>query len=203
MNWVTHKQAGMTFVEMIVIISVYTILVLVIFTSVTSLYKQNSYAMTQASEVDNARRGMTKWQLDTKEMTVGADGTYPIDVIDEHHLTFYGDTDLDNSVELIEYKLASTTLTKYVYDPSGSPATYNTSSPDSEEILSLYVQNINQGVPTFTYFDNFGNQLSSTSPIIDVRYIKAEIIVNIDPVQTPGEFLLRSSVAPRNLKDNL
>lgn len=198
-----HKTTGMTFIEMIVIISIYTLLVLAIFTSVTSLYRQNSYAMSQANEVDNARRGMMKWQQDAKEMATGADGTYPIDVIDEHHLAFYGDTDLDNSVEYIEYVVASTTLTKYIYDPSGMPPTYNLSTPSAEETLSLYVQNINQGVPTFTYYDNDSNQLSSTSPVIDVRYVKAQIIVNIDPIQSPGEFMLKSSVAPRNLKDNL
>ncbi|MCA9358299.1 hypothetical protein KC902_03495 [Candidatus Kaiserbacteria bacterium] len=203
MRSVKHKTAGMTFIEMIVIISVYTVLVLVIFSSVTSLYRQNSYAMSQANEVDNARRGIMKWQQDTKEMTTGADGTYPVDVIDEHHMAFYGDTDLDNSVEYVEYILASTTLTKYIYDPVGTPPVYNLGTPSAEETLSLYVQNINQGVPTFTYFDNDGTQLSSTSPVIDVRYVKAQIIVNIDPVQSPGEFMLKSSVAPRNLKDNL
>lgn len=197
------SQSGITFVEMIVIIGIGTVLLLVISTTIVNLYKTNAYAFAQGGEVDNARRGVTQFNRDAKEMTVAEDGNYPVNVIDEHHFGYFSDTDLDESVEYVEYILAGTTLTKYTYDPTGTPPSYDFSTPDSETILSLYVQNINQGIPTFTYFDNAGNQLASTSPIIDVRYITAELIVNIDPVRAPGEFMLRTSLAPRNLKDNL
>lgn len=198
-----NSKMGMTLVELVVIIGIYTVLLLAITNTVSELYKTNSYAFAQAQEVDNARRGITQWNRDTKEMTTAEDGTYPVAVIDEHHFSYYSDTDLDNSVEYVEYILATTTLKKYTYKSTGTPATYDLNTPDSEQILSLYVQNINQGTSTFTYFDNAGTQLSSTSPIINVKYIKAQIIVNIDPVHSPGEFMLRSSLAPRNLKDNL
>lgn len=197
------EQKGMTLVELIVTISLYTILMLAISSSVFNLYQSNSYAVAQAGEINNARIGMTEWGSNTKEMTTAEDGTYPVVVMEEHRFGYYSDIDQDSSVEYIEYILSGTTLTRYTYDPSGSPATYNLTTPDSEKTLSLYVQNINQSIPTFLYYDNAGNQLTATSPIIDLRYIKAQIIVNIDPVKSPGEFMLRSSVAPRNLKDNL
>lgn len=193
----------MTFVEMIVVISIASILLLVITNSIVNLYRSNSVALAQSGEVEQARRGMTEWSQDVKEMTNAEDGTFPVAIIDEHHFGYYSDTDLDSTVEYVEYILATTTLRKYTYDPTGSPATYDLTTPDSTEILSLYVQNINQGTSTFFYYDNVGNQLSSTSPIIDVRYIKAQFIINIDPNRTPGQFMLRSSIAPRNLKDNL
>lgn len=203
--WSANKtvETGMTLVEAIVSIALFSMILLVIVSSITSLYKTNSYAMAQAGEVDNARRGMTEWSQDAKEMTTAEDGTFPVVVIEEHRFGYYSDTDLDSSVEYVEYHLATTTLTKYTYNPFGSPATYDLSTPDSVHIMSEYVQNISQGVPTFEYFDNTGTKLSSTSPIIDVRYITAQIIVNIDSLRSPGEFMLRSSIAPRNLKDNL
>jgi hypothetical protein len=193
----------MTLIETLVVIGIYTVLMLAITLSIDNLYDLNSYSIAQAGEVDNARRGMTAWNRDAKEMTVAEDGNYPVAVIEEHRFGYYSDTDLDDSVEYVEYVLATTTLTKFTYNPSGSPASYDFTTPDSTEILSRYVQNINQGLPTFEYFDNAGTQLASTSPIIDVRYITAQIIVNIDPIRAPGEFMLRSSLAPRNLKDNL
>jgi type II secretory pathway pseudopilin PulG len=196
-------QTGMTLVETVVAIGIYTILILAITSSITSLYKTNSYALAQANEVDNARRGMTQWNRDTKEMILAEDGTFPLAVIDEHHLGYFSDTDQDLNVEYVEYILASTTLTKYVYNATGSPATYDFTTPDQEQTLSLFVQNINQATSTFFYFDETGAALSSTSPLVDVKYIKAQIIVNIDPFRSPGEFMLRSSIAPRNLKDNL
>jgi len=171
--------------------------------TIVNLYQTNSYTIAQADEVDNARRGITQWNRDVKEMVTGEDGTYPVATIGEHRLGYYSDTDQDDQVEYVEYVLASTTLTKYTYNATGSPVTYDLLNPDIEEILSLYVQNINQGTSTFFYYNNAGNILASTSPLIDVRYIRAQLIVNINPTRSPGEFMLRSSIAPRNLKDNL
>lgn len=198
-----RRQSGMTLVEAVVAIGIFTVLSLAITTSVTSLYSYNAYTIEQANEIDNARRGITQWSRDAKELTTAEDGTYAVAVIDEHTFGYYSDTDLDSTVEYVEYVLATTTLTKYTYNPTGSPATYNLSSPDRAEILSEYVQNINQGTSTFFYYDNVGSALSSTSPIIDVRLIRMQLIVNIDPARSPGEFMLRSSIAPRNVKDNL
>lgn len=202
-NFIQSKQGGMTLVELVVVIGIYSILLLAITTSITSLYQSNSYAMAQANEIDNARRGMTQWNRDAKEMTTAEDGTFPVAVIDEHHFGYFSDTDQDSSVEYVEYILATTTLTKYTYNPSGSPATYNFSTPDGQEILSEFVQNIVEATSTFFYYDDNGNALSSTSPLVNVSYIKAQIVVNIDPLRSPGEFMLRSSIAPRNLKNNL
>ncbi|MCA9359289.1 type II secretion system protein [Candidatus Kaiserbacteria bacterium] len=203
MNKNTNNTSGMTLVELVVVIGIYTVLLLAITASISSLYQSNGYAMAQADEIDNARRGMIQWNRDAKEMTTAEDGTFPVAVIDEHRFGYFSDTDQDSSVEYVEYVLATTTLTKYTYNPTGSPAVYNFASPDSEQILSEYVQNIIQATSTFFYFDSNGNALSSTSPLVNVNYIKAQIIVNIDPLRSPGEFMLRSSIAPRNLKVNL
>lgn len=196
--------AGMTLVEMVVLIGIYTILMLAITSSITNLYKTNSYAFAQAQEVDSARRGMTEWYRDVKEMTTAEDGTFPVAVIEEHRFGYYSDTDQDDAVEYVEYVLSDTTLTKNTYQATGVPATYDLAgSPDSTQILSEYVQNINQSTTTFMYYDEVGIQLNAGSPIINVKYVIAQLIVNIDPVHSPGEFILKTSAAPRNLKDNL
>jgi len=198
-----RSQSGMTLLELLIAIGIYTVLMFAITSSITTFYQYNAYALEQSNEVNNARRGVTQWNRDVKEMITGEDGNWPLSVMNEHRMGYYSDTDQDDSVEYVEYILSSTTLRKFTYNPIGFPATYNKSSPDTVEILSEYVQNINQATSTFFYFDNAGNQLASTSPIISARYIQMQLIVNIDPVRNPGEFMLRSSLAPRNLKDNL
>lgn len=197
------KQQGITLVETVMMIGVYVVLLLAISESIFSLYQNNAYSIAQTEEVDNARRGVIQWHRDVKEMVIGEDGTYPVAVIGAHRFGYFSDTDQDDTVEYVEYVLATTTLTKYTYNATGSPFIYSTTTPDKAETLSLYVQNIVQATSTFFYYDNAYNQLSSTSPIIDVRFIRMQIIVNIDPLKSPGEFMLRSSIAPRNLKDNL
>tara|TARA_B100000508_G_scaffold123897_1_gene106880 strand:- start:12471 stop:13079 length:609 start_codon:yes stop_codon:yes gene_type:complete len=198
-----YIQNGMTLVEMVVVIGVYMLLVGMVFTAAQSLYQSNSYTTAQAREVDNARRGMTKLVRDLREMTYAEDGTFPVTAMEGHRVGFYSDIDKDDSVEFVEYELSTTTLYKRTFNATGSPPTYNLASPDQEDVLSLYVQNINQATSTFFYYDTNNVALSSTSLLTDVRYISAQIIVNVDPIRSPGEFMLRSGVSPRNLKDNL
>ena len=198
------NKSGFTLVEMLVVIAISTVLLLVITAVVTSLYKTNSYQFAEAQEINTARRGLQSWVRDAREMTFAADGAYPVAVLEDNRIGFYSDIDQDLSVEYVEYVLNGTTLEKRIYNPVGTPVVYNTSSPDAVEILSEYIQNFLQGVPIFTYYDSTGVELLSPSAMIsDVRYIRMRIIVNIDPLRSPGEFMLQGSAAPRNLKDNL
>ncbi len=200
---VRNLQTGMTLVEVIVVIGISTLLATTIFTSIQSLYQQNAYSYAQAYEVDNARRGINRFARDVREMTYAEDGSFPVAIMEPHLLAFYSDIDKDNSVEYVEYELSTTTLFKRVFNATGNPPTYNFATPDESIALSLYVQNLTEATSTFFYYDENGAALSASSPLTDVRYIKAQLIVNIDPIQAPGEFMLRMGIAPRNLKDNL
>lgn len=196
-------QSGLTLVEMLVVIGIYTILTGMIFTAAQALYQTNNYSTAQANEIDNARRGMSSFMRDVREMTYAEDGTFPVSEIEDHLISFYSDIDKDDQVEYVEYELVGTVLYKRTYKAIGTPPVYNFLAPDETVILSEYVQNIDQAIPTFSYYDTNNTALTGSSLLTDVRYFKAQIIVNIDPIRSPGEFMLRGSVAPRNLKDNL
>lgn len=195
---------GFTLVEVIVVISISTIIMLVLFNSIFSLYNSNSYTIAQSNEIDQARRGLQAWLSDAKEMTHADDGTFPVAVMEPHRFGFYSNIDSDDSVEYVEYVLSATTFYKYTYEASGYPPVYDLVSPARTEILSEYVQNIDQATSTFSYFDSSGTELTLPPTLLtDVRYVEIKIIVNIDPIKAPGEFLLKSGTTPRNLKDNL
>ncbi|MCA9362034.1 prepilin-type N-terminal cleavage/methylation domain-containing protein [Candidatus Kaiserbacteria bacterium] len=203
MIMINLHQKGMTLIEMLVVIGLWVLLIGMVFGFAQSFYQTNSYLTAQAGEVDNARRGVTKLTRDLREMTYAENGTFPVAEIEEHLIGFYSDVDKDDLVEYIEYELSGTTLYRRSHDPTGSPPVYDYNNPDTEEIVSEYVQNISQGTSTFFYYDSVGTELDATALLTDVRYIRAQIIVNIDPVRSPGEFMLRTAVAPRNIKDNL
>jgi type II secretory pathway pseudopilin PulG len=196
-----HKR-GLSLVEAIVVIAMFSVLMFAITSAVTTFYRSNSYTVEQAYEVNNARRGLELLIRDMREMTFADNGTFPLVTMDDNDITFYSDVDRDDSVELVSYQLSSTTLYKYVYNATGSPPTYSTTTPDETYIVSEYVRNIDQGTSTFRYFDESVSPATATTTITDVRYIEANIIVNIDPNRNPGEFTLRSSTALRNLKSN-
>jgi type II secretory pathway component PulJ len=192
----------MTLVEVVVVIAIYTVLMISVTSTISYLYKTNAYAIAQAQEIDTARRGLTTWTKDAREMITSAEGTWPVAIMEPHRIGFYSDVDQDNVIEYVIYSLASTTLYKYTYEPSAT-SSYSTSTPSATFIISEFVQNLTQATTTFQYFDAAGAVLSSSDLLTDARYIKVNLIVNIDPIRSPGEFVLRSSAAPRNLKDNL
>ena len=199
-----YRQAGMTLIELIMIIGISVLLLAVITATIVNLYQINGYNIAQSNEIDNARRGLQGWLGDVREMSYGDDGTFPIALMEDHQIGFYSDVDDEPSVEYVEYEQTGTNLFKRTYKGTGNPIVYNFLTPVKTELLSEYVQNINQTLATFQYYDTDGVLLDPTlSPLTDVRYIEVRVIVNIDPVRSPGEFLLKSGVSPRNLKDNL
>lgn len=197
-----QNNDGMTLVEVVVVIGIYAILMISVTTTVSFLYQTNSYAIAQAQEVDTARSGLTTWTKDAREMLPSSEGTWPVAIMEPNRVGFFSDVDQDSVIEYVIYSLATTTLYKYTYEPSAT-SSYSTSTPSRTFVISEFVQNLVQATSTFRYFDATGAALSVGDLLTDVRYIQVNLIVNIDPIRSPGEFVLRSSAAPRNLKDNL
>ncbi len=196
-------HTGFTLVETMVVIGIYTIVMFALFQSIDMFYRYNSYAIAQSNQVDLARRGMDIVIRDIREMTFADNGTFPLALMKPNKIGFYSDIDRDNSVEYVEYELATTTtFTKRVYGAIGNPPVYSV-TPESTQILSNYVQNMNQSTSTFYYFGSNGKLATATSTVTDIVYVGIQIIVNIDPVRDPGQFMLRSSAALRNLKENI
>jgi prepilin-type N-terminal cleavage/methylation domain-containing protein len=198
------RQRGFTLIETIVVIALFSILLIAITYAIAQMYKLNSATLEQANEIDFARRGLFTLVRDTREMTLGANGAYPLVRAEDHRIGFYSDIDRDLSVEYVEYVLATTTIRKLTYEATGTPAVYATTTPARTEILSEYIQNLLQGQLTFRYYNEAGALIASPqAQISDIRYIRMNVIVNIDPARSPGEFMLQGSAAPRNLKENL
>lgn len=196
------STSGFTLVEAVMVVVIYTFVMFAIMQSVIVFYRYNAYSMAQSYQVNHARRGMDILIRDIREMTFADDGTFPLAIKEDNKIGFYSDIDRDSSVEYIEYELQTTTLEKRIYGATGNPPVY-ASTPESVHILSEYVQNLNQGTSTFSYYDSEGNEATGGTPITDIVYVGAQVIINIDPVRDPGEFMLKSSAALRNLKENL
>lgn len=198
-----YKNAakGFTLVETLVVVGMFTLLMLVITQGIYTIYRLNAYTIAQSYQVDHARRGVESLTRDLREMIYADNGTFPLAVMDDYEIGFYSDIDRDDSVEYVRYRLASTTLYKYIYAATGTPVTYSTSTPESTTTISQYVQNSIQNVPIFIYYDAEGREATATSSVTDIRYIQVNTIINIDPIRDPGEYMLRGSASLRNLKN--
>ncbi len=195
------KLRGFTLVEMIVTVGIFSVLLIALFDAISTFYRINAYTLAQAYEVNSARRGLELIVRDMREMTYSDTGTYPLATMGTSSIGFYSNIDSDKSIEYVNYVLSGTTLYKYIYNATGSPPVYST-TPNETYVVSEYVRNNTQATSTFRYYTDNGLPASATSTVTDVRYIQTTMIINVDPGRTPGEFTLRSSTAPRNLKVN-
>jgi len=191
---------GFTLVETIIVIALTTLISGALLSGIASFYRFNGYVVAQAYQVSHVRVALEQMIRDLREMTYADDGTFPLVTMEDTAIGFFSDIDRDNSVEYVEYSLSTTTLERKIYNATGSPPVYSTSSPETTVTLSEYVQNSLQATPVFVYFDENGNPATPTTTITDIRYVEVSVIVNIDPVRDPGEFMLRSSASLRNLK---
>ena len=198
----THKARGITLIEMVVTISVTSIILGAIISSILFFYRTNTNVMEQSLHVNSARRGIELTVRDIREATYGDDGSYPIISMSPNSFSFFSDVDRDSLTERINYSLSGTNLNKGITNPSGSPLQYP--APDDEVLtVSDAVRNDEEGVPIFRYYDSNGVEITDYTQVFDVAFVTVTLIININPIRKPDEFTLRSSATLRNLKVNL
>lgn len=193
------RNRGMTLVETIVTLAIFTILSVAIMSIIASFYRYNAYTIAQAYQVDHARRGVEKLVRDLREMTYSDNGAFPLVSQSTSSVIFYSDIDHDESVELVKYELTNNTLYKYIYEATGTPAVYSL-LPNKTETISEYVHNVIEDITLLTYFNSNGDELT-LGEVSDVRQIDIAMVVNVDPIREPGKYHLRSSASLRNLKE--
>ncbi len=196
-----EKSRGFTLMETVVVIAIFTIIMTVISSLIVNFYRTNDYAIQQSQAIGNGRQAVNKLVTDLRETTLSDDGNYPLRALGEYSIEFYSDVDLDNSVELIKYSTNNADqLVKEIYENDGG--SYILASTN---YVANYVRNTSYerdgvvGVNIFTYFDTDGAEVIDLSDLDEVRYIKVELIVNVNPDRQPEEFVLLSSSHLRNL----
>ncbi|MBI4087798.1 type II secretion system protein [Candidatus Kaiserbacteria bacterium] len=188
---------GMTLIEAIVWVAVFTSAMLALTTSVQYFYRTSSHAIQEASATVSAQRGVDLLVRTIREASYASNGAYPIVSIAPDNLVFYADKDTDPLVEELHYYVSDTTLKLGVIDPSGDPPSY--ANPEATSNISDYVQNNVQGVSLFTYYDKNGTEITDYTKRGDVRFVTVNLLVDVDPLRTPTIITLRSSASMRNL----
>lgn len=190
-------SAGLSLIETVVWISVFTSAMLALTTSVIYFYRTSNYTIQQAGATASAQRGMDLMIRTAREASYASNGAYPIVSLAGNDLRFYADIDGDFGIEQIHYYLSGTTLMRGVIEPSGDPAVYT--GTETVSVVSQDVRNIAQSTLLFTYYDKNGTLVSNYARIGDVRYLSARLLVDVDPNKTPTPLSLNSSAALRNL----
>ncbi len=197
MTRTSHHAPGMTLIEMLVSIMVFVLAMTSIIATVRAFYRTNTYAVDQTSAVSSAQRGVESMVKAFREAAYSSNGAYPILLIGANDVTFYADVDTDSFVERVRYFIQGTSLMRELTDPAGDPLVYGASQVSS--VVSETVRNIEQGITTFKYYDESGDEITNYAEIAEVRFVEMNIVVNVDPLRLPNQLILHSTAALRNL----
>lgn len=199
-------KKGVTLVELLVTISIITVIGFLVSNFQRDVFSLNSSLQSSLSAQLDGRKIVKNMVGELRSASPSSLGAYPIVSIGTSTITFYSDTNNDGLKEKVRYYLDAPTkkLKKGVITPSGSPLTYS----GSEE-LSIVINDVVNGTstPIFTYYDS--NYTGTTSPLtypidtLAVRLVKVNVIIDKDPNRSPVPITVSSQVSIRNLKNNL
>lgn len=195
-----HKQnKGFTLIEITVVLGIMVLIMGGMYSFLIESYNFQTFVSEQNDAIASARDGVETLVLEIREAADADTGGYPIETATEQEFIFYSDVDADALTERIHYYLDGTNLKKGVIEPSGDPLAY--SDAETVSTISEAVQN---GVNViFTYYDGDTVALSYPADPTEIKLVKINLEVNINPAKVPETYFLENYVQIRNLKDNL
>ena len=200
-----NNLKGFTLIETLVVLSIFTLAVILVGSFVVQGFKINRFTMEQGDAISYAQKGIDIMVKEIREASPSENGSYPITLALDQSITFYSDIDADEMVEQVRYYLDGTDLKKATINPSGFPPVYT--GEETVSTISRYVRN--NPDPIFYYYngdfpgDEENNPLTTPAPTNEIRLVRVFLKVNVDPEKAPEHFILISNSQLRNLKNNL
>ena len=182
-----HEQAGFTFVELLVALGIFVIIVVAAYLMLEGGLDAFSTVDDQIAAQGEARRNiarMSKYIRECKQITLA----------DEYELVVSSDIDDDNVPETVRF---------YLSDSNGDSLHELNQTVDGAAATELgrYVINPSSSDPIFTYFDSSGNQLADFDQAKTAsRSIKIKLIVDSETSELPSAYILESKVRLRNFE---
>jgi len=194
------KKDGFTLIETVITIAIFSLVMVLISSSILYFYRAHNYTIDQSFAIESARRGIETMVREIREATYSDTGAYPLVSADWQSFSFYSDVDKDSNVEKIRYFLDGTSFKRGSIKATGSPLVYNIDDED----VAILSDNARNGIePIFHYYDQNGVELLDLSNVTNIALVSVSLMVNVTPSRAPDEFILRSSANLRNLKMNL
>jgi prepilin-type N-terminal cleavage/methylation domain-containing protein len=202
----TKKQSGVTLLEILVALSIFIIASSAVVVFIRQGFQVQNFSLEQTIAISEAKRGVETMVREIRETQIADTGAYPITEADDQQYIFYSDIDKDNAVERVRYFLDGTDFKKGTIEPQTNPVQY----VEADEVVVTLSQYVRNGTdPIFTYYngdwptDSINNPLSTPAAVADVRLVSMSLSINVRPSSAPSDFVLKSDVHIRNLKDNL
>lgn len=192
--------------EIMVSVFIFILALVAVMSFIIQNYRNYQFSYEQSLAVEEGRRAMDNMVKEIREAKTSDLGNYPIAAADDDSFSFYGDIDRDLVVEKVRYFRQVNSFKKGIINPSGTPLSYD---PANEIISTLSNNLITTSTPTFTYYngnypgDTINNPLATPADVTQLKLVRIHLIINVNPLSPPNDYILDTFVQPRNLKENL
>lgn len=206
MKKLLKDRSGFSLIEILIVIVLASSIVLVVSNLSGNISLLNGLVGQQLQSKSDVSQTLQLVTEEIQSAAPSANGAYPIDSASTSSFAFYDDINHDGTIEHVRYFVSSSSLYKGVIEPTGTPATY----PTSTETLTDIIDNVTipTSTPLFSYYDaNYtGTQSPMTTPIIlaNVRLVQMSFEVSSTQAGQSAELpQIFSTLADiRNLRSN-
>jgi Tfp pilus assembly protein PilV len=203
---IKQKFKGLTLIEMMVAISIFTIGIGGFTLLFSKTWQANSYVLGMGQSSMAASQGVNKMVDIIRKSRQADNGSYPIKSADSNDVVVYSDYDKDDIVEKIHFYKSNQNILMGITDPTETlPKTYPTGDQQTITLVSNAVNSVDE--PIFSYYnkdypeDTDNNPLSTPVSIYlaNVRLMKIYLEVNTNPNRIAENIKIESFVEMRNL----
>jgi len=206
----TYK--GVTFVEMIVTIVVMSIVMLGASLFFVRMWMMHHFAIKSGIASFVASKAVEDSVNMMRKAQQPLNGTFPIEVADDHEFIFYADYDNDSDVEKVRYFVEDGVFRRGVIEPDTAiPPAYG-GTEEVRDLANNITNDIASGEVIFSYYsgdgtiyeydDIEGMALETMATPADIRMVKIVLYVNPEPVfRSPDDVRIESFVVVRNLTE--
>jgi len=204
-NTILKARPGFSLLEILIVVMIATSIVLVVSNLNGNVSLLNGLVSSELQSKSDVNQTMQIITAEIQSAAPSANGSYPIDAASTSSFAFYADINRDGGVEHIRYFIASSSIYKGVIEPTGTPATYPTSTELVTDIIDKVV--IPSSTPLFSYYDASytGTQSPMSSPVIIQNIRLVQVAFLLQPSQTSTAVMpqaFSSLIDIRNLRSN-
>lgn len=198
-NKIQNSNKGFTIIEMIIAISVFSVMMLVVTSFFVTLYREQGADIARIQSTKMAGRAIDNINGEIRKMNRAENGAFSLESAQAQTLIFYSDVDNDGLTEKIEYTLNGIDFERELTEP-GASLDYSVAP-----IMTIVAKNVMNGAnPIFRYYDkNYtGSEDSLSSPVnvTEVRLIEISLDINTDEKYLSSSIRIETKIQPRNLR---
>lgn len=197
---------GMTIIEMLVAIGIFTIGIAGFSLLFIRSWQSNAYTLEMGQSSLQVSQGMAKMVNYIRGARQGDDGSYPVKSAADNDMVLYSDYDKDGVAERLHFYKNGQNILMGMTDPNDAmPKTY---PAGDQQVITIAGHIVNEAnIPIFHYYnkdypgDTANNPMATPASVADIRLIKIYLHININPNRAPDNIEMQNFVEMRNLND--